>query len=72
VKSSATQSVLNQYVAAVDETGSFNRFFFICHTHKDSLAVPDDREDVHLWSGAKLAETVMRVGLCDWVIEKVS
>jgi hypothetical protein len=72
VKSSATQSILNEYIAAADLTDSFNRLFFVCHTHKQDLVIPDDRDDVHLWSGTKLAEIVIRLGLCDWVIEKVS
>ena len=30
------------------------------------------RADVHVWAGADLARTVLRVGLADWVIEKVA
>jgi hypothetical protein len=72
VKSSATQKVLDDYIAQTDQAEAFNRRFFVCHTPITDLAVPEDREDVHLWSGIKLAEQVVRLGLSDWVIEKVS
>jgi hypothetical protein len=72
VKSSATQKTLDQFVSQADETGIFDRLFFICHIPKGPLAAPADRSDVHVWSGRELATTAMRLGLSDWIIEKVS
>jgi Restriction endonuclease len=72
VKSSATQKTLDQFVSQADETGMFDRLFFICHSPKGSLAPPADRNDVHVWAGRELATTALRLGLSDWIIEKVS
>jgi hypothetical protein len=33
---------------------------------------PADRPDVHVWVGRELATTSLRLGLADWIIEKVS
>jgi hypothetical protein len=70
VKSRATQHVLNEFVDAADQSGKFDRLFFVCHSPKGRLTSPGGREDVYLWSGRELAKTALRVGLFDWVIEK--
>ena len=72
VKSSASQKTLNGFVSQADENGTFDRLFFICHSPKGQLAPPTDRSDIHLWSGRELAKTALRLGLSDWIIEKVS
>jgi hypothetical protein len=71
-ESSATQKTLAQFVNQADETGTFDRLFFVCHTPKGAWAAPADRRDVHVWSGRELATTALRLGLSDWIIEKVS
>jgi hypothetical protein len=70
VKSTAKQCVLDDFVHAADQSGKFDRLFFVCHSPTGPLASPGGRDDVHLWSGRELAKTVLRVGLFDWVIEK--
>jgi hypothetical protein len=72
VKSSASQKTLDQFVSQADETGTFDRLFFICHSPKGPLVPPGDRSDVHIWAGRELAMTALRLGLSDWIIEKVS
>jgi hypothetical protein len=72
VKSSASQKTLDQFVSQADETGTFDRLFFICHSPKGPLVPPGDRSDVHVWAGRELAMTALRLGLSDWIIEKVS
>lgn len=72
VKSRASQKTLDQYVAKVDEADRFDRFFFVCHTPDMELAAPAGRSDIHVWTGRELAATVLRMGLQDWVFEKVA
>lgn len=72
VKSSASQRNLIEFIKLADETDNFNRLFFVCHSPKQDLKLPTGREDVHIWSAAELAKTALRLGLSDWIIEKIS
>lgn len=72
VKSSASQRNLIEFVKLADETDNFDRLFFVCHSPKQDLKLPPGRDDVHIWSAAELSKTALRLGLADWVIEKVS
>lgn len=71
VKSRANQQTLNGFIGTIDEIGTYDRLFFVCHTPKGTLGAKD-REDVHVWIGEAFAATVIRVGLHDWVIEKIA
>lgn len=72
VKSSATQKIFEAFVAQVDEAATFDRLFFICHSPKGYLMPLADCCDVHLWVGREFAATALRLGLSDWIIERVS
>lgn len=72
VKSAATQKQLDQFINDADETGSYDRLFFACHSPKGRLAMPPDRSDIHVWAERELATVALRVGLADWVIEKIT
>jgi hypothetical protein len=72
VKSAAGQKQLEEFINGADETGLFDHLFFACHSPKGSLAAPDDRSDIHVWVDEELARTALRLGLADWVIEKIS
>jgi hypothetical protein len=72
VKSKATQAVLDRFLDEIDKSGSYHRVFFVCHSPKGTLTVPEGRDNVHIWSGRDLAATVAKVGLHDWVFEKVA
>jgi hypothetical protein len=72
VKSTAGQKQLDDFINSADEAGSFDRLFFACHTPKGSLVAPVDRRDVHVWIDRELASAALRLGLSDWIIEKVS
>lgn len=72
IKSSASQRNLIEFVRLADETDDFDRLFFVCHSPKQDLKPPTGRDDVHIWSAAELSKTTLRLGLADWVIEKVS
>jgi len=72
VKSTASQKTLDQYVRRVDDAKRFDRFFFVCHSPKGDLAPPPDRDDVHIWAGRELATTILKMGVHDWVLEKIA
>jgi hypothetical protein len=72
VKSAAGQKTMDEFFAQADGTGLFDRLFFICHSPRGQLTPPADRSDVHVWAGRDLAATALRVGLSDWILEKVS
>jgi hypothetical protein len=71
VKSQASQNTLNDYIDRIDEMGSFDRLFFVCHTPKEPIEAPE-RPDVHVWSGLEFAAIVLKAGLHDWVLEKIA
>jgi hypothetical protein len=72
VKSVASQNTLDSYVRRLDATEQYDRFFFICHSPKGSLNPPDERPDIHVWTGPELGSTIVRLGLHDWVMEKIA
>lgn len=72
VKSIASQKTLDEYVNRIDDTERFDRFFFICHSPKGELSIPSERRDIHVWAGRDLAATILKMGLHDWVIEKIA
>ena len=72
VKSSAGQKTLDQYIVRIDDADQFDRFFFVCHSPDGELVAPAGRTDIHVWAGRELAATVLRMGLQDWVFEKVA
>jgi hypothetical protein len=72
VKSSATQKGFDEFVAQADDVGIFDRLFFICHSPRGQLLPAPDRSDVHLWVGRELAATALRLGLSDWIVERIS
>jgi hypothetical protein len=72
VKSATSQKIFDGFIDEADATGRFDRLFFICHSPKGSLEAPADRCDIHLWVGRDFARTVLRLGLTDWVMEKIA
>ena len=72
VKSTASQKTLDEYVQRVDDAERFDRFFFVCHSPKGVITPPVDRDDVHVWAGRDLAAIVLKMGLLDWVLEKIA
>lgn len=72
VKSAAGQEQFNQFIIDADASGRFRALFFVCHTPRGRLQVLPDRPDAHLWVGRDLAKIVLRVGLMDWVMDKIA
>ncbi|WP_439364434.1 hypothetical protein ACNJYD_32605 [Bradyrhizobium sp. DASA03005] len=56
----------------MDATEQFDRFFFICHSPKGALSAPDDLCDLHVGTGRELGSTITRLGLHDWVMERLT
>lgn len=71
VKARAGQDELDQYITSCDEMGTYSRLFFVCHSPHGELSARD-RSDVHVWARREFAETVLRLGLQDWVLEKIA
>lgn len=72
VKSATSQKELDKFIGDADATARFDRLFFVCHSPKGSLQPPADRSDVHLWVQRDFAKIVLRLGLSDWVMEKIA
>lgn len=72
IKSAADQKQLSGFIEQCDAAGTFDRLFFICHSPRGKLQVPQGRPDIHVWSTPELAQTILRHGLADWVVEKIS
>ena len=69
VKSKAGQAVLDDYVDRFRQSGTFQRFFFLCHSPSGTLATDDDAR-LHVWAGERLADATVRAGLFDWLVER--
>ena len=70
IKSRASQSVLDEYVRHFDSMKIWSCLFFICHEQQGPMST-NHRDDVHVWTGKALAETVIRCGLNDWLLTKL-
>lgn len=65
VKSSATQAIVDDYIAKFRASGH-DRMFFICHSPKGVLSNGGD-PSVHIWTGGDLADKVVAAGLFNWL-----
>ncbi len=73
VKSSADQAVLDMCVAAFGASPLSDRFFFVCHSPKGKLVVPDDSAGrVQLWTMQELASAALEAGLISWLLDKAA
>lgn len=70
VKSQATPTALDEYLARFELTGAYDRMFFVWHTGE----LPEENRptDVILLGPQKLARMVLDAGLSSWLREKVS
>ena len=71
VKSRASQKVLDDYIQRIEKIGIYDRLFFVCHSPLGEIKAPEG-SDVHVWTGREFAATVMKVGLHEWVLEKIA
>ena len=70
VKSRTNQAELDDYVSRFERDGSFDRFFYVCHSAPEGLAVKDAQAHHHLLVGDELARLTISVGLFDWAVEQ--
>lgn len=71
VKSTAGQRVLDDYVGRFSvRRDRYARMIFAVHTPKGVLAPPEDLP-VLVWDGPRIAELVVRLGLGDWVSNRI-
>ncbi|MDT9597927.1 restriction endonuclease, partial [Sphingosinicella rhizophila] len=72
VKSAADQKVLNASVCAFEADDSASRFFFVCHSPRSELIVPETEAPVHLWTVTDLAAAAVDQGLTNWLLERAA
>jgi hypothetical protein len=69
VKSTAGQTVLDDYRERFKRDGSAQHFFFVCHTPAAQLRAPVE-PGIHIWAGPELARAALSAGLFDWLVER--
>ncbi len=69
VKSASDQKVLDDYIDRFEADGSYDRFFFLCHSPKGQLDARG-RKHVHVWIGEALADAAINAWLVDWLLQK--
>jgi hypothetical protein len=73
VKSSANQNVLTDYVERFRQRRDFYaRMIFAVHSPDGQLAPPTHMPEVQVWTGDRVAELVVRLGLGEWVENKLA
>lgn len=69
VKATAAQDELNDYIEQFENAPHYSRMIFAVHTPQGELDT-GGREKVHIWTGKKLSELVVRLGLGGWIESK--
>jgi hypothetical protein len=73
VKSSATQAMLDDYIKRFRERRDFYaRMIFAVHSPKGELTPPADLPAVQVWTGDRVAQLVVRLGLGEWVESRLA
>jgi hypothetical protein len=73
VKSSATQHILEDYIQRFQARRDFYaRMIFVVHSPANKLAPPACIPEVQVWTGNKVAQLVVRLGLGEWVESKIA
>lgn len=71
VKSSATQTILDEYVSKFnDRRERYDRMIFAVHSPKGRLTPPVGKS-VQVWTGNRIAQLVVKLGLGDWVAKRL-
>lgn len=72
IKSSATQSDLNDYTERFKKRREYyTRMIFAVHTPKVELK-PEKGLPIQIWTGAKISDLVVHLGLGEWVENKLA
>jgi hypothetical protein len=71
VKSVASQDGLDDYVDRFAERRErYQRMIFAVHTPRGALKAPPD-QPIQVWAGEHIAKLVVRLGLGDWVANRI-
>jgi hypothetical protein len=72
VKSSADQAELNRYIDRFDlQSDRYARMIFAVHTPHGSIPATDDPR-VQVWTGERIAQLVVRLGLGEWIESRLA
>ena len=68
VKSTANQQVLDDYITRYKQRVEYyKRMIFAVHSPNGDLKLPSDLPGVQVWTGDRIAQLVVRLGLGEWV-----
>jgi hypothetical protein len=71
VKSQASQAVLDDYVSRFSgQRDHYDRMIFAVHDCEGALTIPKGLP-VHVWTGRRIAQLVVKHGLGDWIAKRV-
>jgi hypothetical protein len=71
VKSSATQATLDDYVSKFNERRDrYHRMIFAVHSPEGNVTPPSGLP-IQVWTGEKIANLVVKLGLSDWVANRL-
>ncbi len=72
VKSSSTQTEFDKYVRGFLDNDMYDEMYYVVHTLRHELEVPNCARRIEVLSGRKLATLVVNAGMADWLIEKAT
>ncbi|MDB9945043.1 restriction endonuclease [Ascidiaceihabitans sp.] len=68
IKAKASQKTIDDYYQRFLKDGTCTDFFFVCHSAKSKVALPESRS-THVWTGRLVAEQAIEAGLSRWLID---
>ena len=71
VKSTAGQRELESSIDNFQRSPQYNRMIFATHTPEGKLKTPSD-PSVHVWQAEQIADLVVRLGLGEWVENRLA
>jgi len=69
VKSSSTQTEFENYVEAFTDNDMYDEMYYVVHTLKHQLQVPECQRSVTILSDKPLAKLVVNSGIVDWLVK---
>jgi S-adenosylmethionine:tRNA-ribosyltransferase-isomerase (queuine synthetase) len=73
IKSSATQRILDEYIDKFESRRErYARMIFAVHSPTSKLHISPNNTSVQLWEGVRVADLIVRLGLGEWVENKLA
>lgn len=72
VKSSSTQSEFEEYVETFSSNSLYDEMYYVVHSLKKDLQVPESGRPVTVLKDNALAKLVVNSGMVEWLIEKAT